>query len=63
MTAKCPKCGHTTHTPSFGKDRWYCHDCQMEFESEDDGDVGYGSPSRRLERQERQSLKHRRVMR
>lgn len=48
-TARCPKCGRPTSTPAVGRDRRYCHFCRMEFESE----IGYGLPSKRLEREER----------
>ena len=26
---------------------YYCHYCQMPYDGEEDGDVGYGPPSRR----------------
>ncbi|MBN2133636.1 MAG: hypothetical protein JW741_29310 [Sedimentisphaerales bacterium] len=52
--ALCPRCGHRTVTTSGANDHaWYCHDCRMEFEDVDDGDVGYGPPDRRLRREER----------
>ena len=54
--ARCPRCHRPTDTPGGSTLRaFYCHHCQMEFEPEDDGDVGYGSPSRRLEREERRA--------
>jgi transposase-like protein len=52
-TARCPRCHRVSHSPSQGKDRWYCHHCKLEFESTDDGDVGYGRPEKRLEGEER----------
>ena len=51
--AKCPQCGRLTATPHNATPRaWWCHTCKMVFEDVDDGDIGYGRPSRRLERQE-----------
>lgn len=55
--ARCPKCNRRTVTTASGKNRWYCHGCKMEFEDEDDGTIGYGSPSRRLEREERRAAR------
>ena len=53
-TARCPRCHTITATTSGTTDRaWYCHECRMEFEPDDDGDIGYGRPSKRLEREER----------
>ena len=49
---KCPKCGKRNVRPS-GDRNWFCGECRMEFDPTDDGEVGYGSPSRRLEREER----------
>jgi len=51
---RCPLCGTMSRTTSHGKDRWYCHHCRMEFEP-DDGDIGYGRPEKRLEREERRT--------
>lgn len=60
-TARCPKCGRTSHSPAQGKDRYYCFECRMEFEAGDDGEISYGPPDRRLRREERR--KERRVRR
>ncbi len=49
----CPRCGAKSRTPANGKDRWYCHECHMEFEAGDDGTIGYGPPDKRLRREER----------
>ena len=59
MEARCPKCGRRSQTPSAGHARWYCHACRMEFESLDDGDITYGRPERRLEREERREERRR----
>jgi len=59
MEARCPKCGRRSTTASAGNHRWYCHHCRMEFEDQDDGDITYGRPEKRLERDEARSLKHR----
>ena len=50
---RCPRCNRVTHAKTHGKDRWYCHFCRMEFEPDDDGDIGYGPPHRRVMREER----------
>ena len=52
QAARCPRCSTLTSTRADGRDRWYCHRCKMEFESEDDGTVGYGPPDRRMRREE-----------
>lgn len=53
-TARCPRCGRRTATPSAANPHaWFCHHCTMEFEDVDDGDVGYGRPEKRIEREER----------
>lgn len=58
-SAKCPKCHRISHTQAAGKARWYCHHCRMEFEALDDGDVTYGRPEKRLEREEQQKARQR----
>lgn len=57
--AHCPKCRRPSHAPSAANPHaWYCHHCRMEFEAGDDGDIAYGRPSKRLEREEaRQALR------
>jgi transposase-like protein len=51
---KCPLCKRRSHTKSArNAHTFYCHHCLKEFEDLDDGDVCYGRPSRRLEREER----------
>lgn len=52
--ARCPRCHHLTTTPSAANlHAFYCHDCKIEFEDEDDGTIGYGNPERFAERNER----------
>ena len=58
--ARCPRCGMATVTKSGSTDRaWYCHHCELEFEPEDDGDIGYGDPAKiaagRLDRERRKN--------
>ena len=53
---RCPLCGRIEAVISAaGRGRWYCRHCGMEFDDEDDGDIGYGPPDRRLRRQERRA--------
>jgi ribosomal protein L37AE/L43A len=48
---RCPKCGHLgTRTENK---LYYCHTCEMAYDGEDDGIVGYGDPSRQAELAER----------
>jgi phage FluMu protein Com len=56
-SARCPRCRTVSTTTSSGKERYYCRECRMEFEAINDGDIGYGRPERRLERQERRRPK------
>ena len=53
---RCPWCNTTKHVRPSGTSyrAWYCGRCGKEFEPEDDGDIGYGRPSKRLERKERE---------
>ena len=54
--APCVKCrAMTTATSGENGDQFYCHHCRLEFAQTDDGDVGYGRPSKRLERRERKA--------
>ena len=53
MIARCPRCGRQTHTAGDQPHVWYCHQCGMYFDDSEDGDVGYGRPEKRLEREER----------
>ena len=56
--ARCPKCGRFTCVKHNASSRaWWCLHCKMAFEPDDDGDISYGQPSRRLEREERQKLR------
>lgn len=51
---RCPRCNTPSETETNRPHAYYCHRCQMEFEAIDDSDIGYGRPSKRLERKERQ---------
>ena len=55
MSEKCPACKR----PGIesGQRLWYCPTCQMEFESGDDGTIGYGDPTYYAERNERHKKK------
>ena len=54
--APCVKCGAmTAATSGESGDQFYCHHCRLEFAQTDDGDLGYGRPSKRLERCERKA--------
>jgi len=60
--AKCPRCGHLTSTKHNATPRaWWCHECKMPFEPEDDGDISYGPPDRRMRREERRRQPRRRA--
>ncbi len=64
--ARCPRCNRPTDTPGGSTLRaWYCHHCQMEFEPEEDGDVGYSRPetiaARREEYKARRARRTRRT--
>jgi len=55
--ARCPKCGRRTATKHNASPRaWWCHHCKMAFEPDDDGDISYGPPDRRMLREERRRL-------
>ncbi len=57
MSDKCPRCGRSGYRM---EDKLYqCLACKILFDGEDDGDVGYGPPSRRIEREERQQKQSR----
>ncbi len=45
---KCVRCGKSKHVCTSGTTphAWYCRDCDVEFEPEDDGRFGYGDPAR-----------------
>lgn len=55
-TPRCPKCGTPKHVQDGSQLKtFYCRKCGIEFEADDDGDIGYGRPSKRIEREERQA--------
>jgi hypothetical protein len=51
----CPWCHSSKHVQASGTTMkaMYCRRCSREFEAEDDGVVGYGSPEKYAERSER----------
>ena len=55
----CPLCGKRKHVRVNGFRDFTCLGCKMDFDGEDDGDVGYGRPSKRMERGERRKSKGR----
>ena len=56
---KCPKCG--THKTRPNGDRlFFCSVCNMLFEPESDGDIGYGDPARIAERREQREIREKR---
>jgi len=59
----CPKCHSEQNVgKGYANDKaLYCRKCGIEFESDDDGDISYGSPSRRMERQERRDERRKAV--
>ena len=60
--AKCPRCGRLTSTQHNATARaWWCHECKMPFEVEDDGDYSDRNPAARLEREERRYARKRRT--
>jgi hypothetical protein len=54
---RCVRCHSPRHVRASGSTprAYYCGRCRIEFEAEDDTDIGYGPPDRRLLRQERQA--------
>lgn len=50
---KCPWDGTNKYVRKIGDKHFYCSKCGREFDGIDDGDVTYGRPSKRLEREER----------
>lgn len=49
----CLWCGTNKHVAEVGPHHFYCGKCKREFDDVDDGDIGYGRPSKRKEYQER----------
>jgi transposase-like protein len=58
-TPKCPRCHSARRVITSGTTMraWWCHKCQIEFEPEDDSDIGYGPPDKRMIREEKRSLR------
>lgn len=61
ITPRCPWCGTPRYVRASGTTyrAWYCGNCGREFEAEEDGDIGYGPPDRRMTRQERHQQRRR----
>ena len=53
VTPKCPWCKTAAQVYEHGDREFWCRRCNRIFDGIDDGDVGYGGPSRRMEREER----------
>ena len=55
---KCVRCGKSKNVRESGTTphAWYCGDCQIEFEPEDDGRFGYGDPARQVANREAYDL-------
>jgi transposase-like protein len=52
---RCPWCKTAKHVQEAEQIRvFFCRKCRREFDNSEDGTIGYGSPSRRMEREERQ---------
>ena len=50
----CPWCHTDKHIQPAGQLRtFYCRKCCREFDDSEDGTIGYGRPSKRLEQEER----------
>lgn len=49
----CPWCKTANHVRTIGHRHFYCGKCRREFDGVDDGDISYGRPEKRMERQER----------
>jgi hypothetical protein len=62
-TPKCPWCktAKAVRESAANCHAWYCGKCRREFEAEDDGTIAYGSPDRRLLREERNNIKTKRA--
>lgn len=55
-TSRCPRCGRPSATTTATNDHtFWCSHCSIEFDDQDDGDVGYGTPERHAMRHERQA--------
>lgn len=49
----CPWCKTPKRVYPHGERNFQCLECKRIFDAVDDGDVSYGPPSRRIEREER----------
>ena len=50
---RCPKCGTNKHAYTHGEREFWCRKCNVLYDGIDDGDVGYGAPDKRMNREER----------
>jgi tRNA(Ile2) C34 agmatinyltransferase TiaS len=48
----CPKCGSNKHAYPDGERNFWCTSCKVCYDGIDDGEIGYGRPSKRMEREE-----------
>ena len=55
QTPACPMCNSRRHVITSGENvhTFACRACCIQFEDVDDGDISYGRPGKRMERQER----------
>ena len=56
---ECVHCHKVNAVRPYGNRDWYCLDCKIIFDPEDDGDVGYGPSDRRMNREERRKARGR----
>jgi ribosomal protein L37AE/L43A len=52
-TPACPMCGSDKNVRVHGSHDFTCMNCKMDFDGIDDGDIAYGRPEKRMEREER----------
>jgi hypothetical protein len=58
QTPPCPFCrSKQTYEHGDRPTQFQCGPCGAIFDTEDDGDVTYGSPSKRMEREERRAAR------
>lgn len=48
----CIRCGKRKTVYPHGEREWWCRECNVIFDCEDDGDIGYSRPDRHAERKE-----------
>ena len=52
-TPKCPWCKTAKKVYTHGEREFICLGCKRIFDGIDDGEIGYGRPEKRMEREER----------